>query len=205
MNNPHAAFHACLGRETFAALAHDFESTVDLRGCVRLSYVLLVCVVAEFRESLDCGESLMGKWRTGIALPTELLPHLVEQIGVEPMTDNPMSSAHQKKAGKKATVELPGVLKVAPLSQATDRICTGIAGSTRTHNLRPAKNFSQRVTQRCILTTLRPTAWKLHASAAMVSVVLDFPSFCGRRSPAALSAAGMQSPPSRSFLIGPGP
>jgi hypothetical protein len=81
----------------------------------------------------------MGKWRTGIALPTELLPRLVEQIGVEPMTDNPMSSAHQKKAGKKATVELPGVLKVAPPSQATERICTDIAGSTRTHNLRPAK------------------------------------------------------------------
>ena len=26
------------------------------------------------------------------------------------MTDNPMSSAHQLSAGKKATVELPGVL-----------------------------------------------------------------------------------------------
>jgi hypothetical protein len=55
----------------------------------------------------------MGKGRTGNALPTELLLRLVEQIGVEPMTDNPMSSAHQNKSGKKATVELPGVLKVA--------------------------------------------------------------------------------------------
>lgn len=37
----------------------------------------------------------------GIALPTELLPHLMEQIGFEPMTDNPMSSAHQnERAGK---------------------------------------------------------------------------------------------------------
>jgi hypothetical protein len=34
----------------------------------------------------------MGKGRTGIAQPTELLPHLMEQTGVEPMTDNPMSS-----------------------------------------------------------------------------------------------------------------
>jgi len=39
----------------------------------------------------------------------------------------------------RATVELPGVLKVAPPSQATERICTDIAGSTRTHSLRPAK------------------------------------------------------------------
>ncbi len=52
----------------------------------------------------------MGKVRTGNALPIELLPHLVEQIGFEPMTDNPMSSAHQNKSGQGATVELPGVL-----------------------------------------------------------------------------------------------
>ena len=32
------------------------------------------------------------------------------RIGVEPMTDNPMSSAHQLSAGKRSTVELPGVL-----------------------------------------------------------------------------------------------
>ena len=44
-----------------------------------------------------------------------------------------------KAADKKATVELPGVLRVAPPSQATDRIRTGIAGFTRTHNLRPAE------------------------------------------------------------------
>ena len=48
------------------------------------------------------------------------------------------------KAGKKATVELPGMLKAAPPPQATDRICTGIAGSTRTHNLRPAENTTDK-------------------------------------------------------------
>ena len=31
------------------------------------------------------------------------------------------------------------MLKVAPPPQAADRICTGIAGFTRTHNLRPAE------------------------------------------------------------------
>jgi len=94
-------------------------------------------------------EKRMGKVRTGNALPTELLPQLVEQIGFEPMTNNPMSSAIRsacarplKAAGKKAIVELPGVLRVAPPPQATDRICTGIAGFTRTHNLRPAENSS---------------------------------------------------------------
>lgn len=39
---------------------------------------------------------LMGKGRPGNCSTTELLPRLVEQIGVEPMTDNPMSSAHQR-------------------------------------------------------------------------------------------------------------
>jgi hypothetical protein len=48
----------------------------------------------------------MGKVRIGIALPTELLPHLVEQIGVEPMTDNPMSSAHQYEGGQGAMVDV---------------------------------------------------------------------------------------------------
>src|SRR5438093_13441862 len=38
----------------------------------------------------------------GIALPTELLPRLVEQIGIEPMTDNPMSSAHQNESGQES-------------------------------------------------------------------------------------------------------
>ena len=48
----------------------------------------------------------MGKERTGNALPTELLPRLVEQIGLEPMTDNPMSSAHQNKSGQEAKVDV---------------------------------------------------------------------------------------------------
>ena len=37
----------------------------------------------------------------GIALPIELLPHLVRQIGFEPMTDNPMSSAHRNWSGSR--------------------------------------------------------------------------------------------------------
>jgi hypothetical protein len=59
--------------------------------CVLLVVLWLNSAVIRLRK-----KSLMGKWRTGIALPTELLPRLVEQTGVEPMTDNPMSSAHQK-------------------------------------------------------------------------------------------------------------
>ena len=62
------------------------------------------------------------------------------------MTDNPClrpirnaCARPLKAADKKATVELPGALRVAPPPQATDRICTGIAGFTRTHNLRPLK------------------------------------------------------------------
>ena len=87
---------------------------------------------------LGCCPFSMDKADAG-GSTTELLPGLVGETGVEPMTDNPMSSAHQSEAGKRATVELPGVLKVAPPPQAADRICTGIAGFTRTHNLRPAK------------------------------------------------------------------
>jgi hypothetical protein len=82
----------------------------------------------------------------GMLYQLSYCPVLVEQIVFEPMTDNPMSSAHRKSlridkeaVDKKATVELPGVLRVAPPSQATDRICTVIAGFTRTHNLRPAE------------------------------------------------------------------
>ena len=52
----------------------------------------------------------MGKGRRGDCSTAELLPGLVEQIGFEPMTDNPMSSAHQLSAGKRSTVELPSVL-----------------------------------------------------------------------------------------------
>ena len=93
----------------------------------------------------------MGKGRREITpcggcSTIELLPHLVEQAGLEPTTDdNPQLRpikvlAHGHQADKKATVELPGVLRVAPPSQATDRVCTGIAGFTRTHNLRPAES-----------------------------------------------------------------
>ena len=97
----------------------------------------------------------MGKGRRGITpcggcSTIELLPRLVEQAGLEPTTDdNPQLRpikvlAHSHKADKKATVGLPGVLRVAPPSQATDWIRTGIAGSTRTHNLRPAESASAR-------------------------------------------------------------
>ena len=80
---------------------------------------------------------------------TELRPDMVGATGVEPVTDNPclrpikvLAHGHKRKADKKAIVELPGVLRVAPPSQTTDRIRTGIAGFTRTHNLRPAENSS---------------------------------------------------------------
>jgi hypothetical protein len=59
-----------------------FDEFGDVHKCHRVMVVAWV-------------ENRMGKGRTGIALPIELLPRLVEQIGVEPMTDNPMSSAHQ--------------------------------------------------------------------------------------------------------------
>ena len=58
----------------------------------------------------------MGKGRRGITpgggcSTIELLPHLVEQAGLEPTTDdNPQLRPIKLKAGKKATVELPGVL-----------------------------------------------------------------------------------------------
>jgi hypothetical protein len=52
----------------------------------------------------------MGKGRRGDRSTTELPGHMEPRIGVEPMTDNPMSSAHQLSAGKRSTVELPSVL-----------------------------------------------------------------------------------------------
>ena len=62
----------------------------------------------------------MGKGDAGCST-TELLPRLVEQIGFEPMTDNPMSSAHQsvcarpsEAADKKATVEFARCAGVTP-------------------------------------------------------------------------------------------
>jgi len=48
----------------------------------------------------------MGKGRRGDRSTPELLPRLVEQIGVEPMTDNPTSSAHQKVRGQEAMVDV---------------------------------------------------------------------------------------------------
>ena len=90
------------------------------------------------------------RWaRDAVALPREqcrgcstieLGRHIEPATGVEPITcDNPQLRpikvlAHGHTADKKATVELPGVLRVALPSQATDRICTGIAGFTRTQS-----------------------------------------------------------------------
>src|SRR5712671_3398309 len=88
----------------------------------------------------------MGKGRTGNALPTELLPRLVEQIGVEPMTDNPMSSAHQKclrtatkSSGQGAMVDVDCCsirLSYFHLSGRTDSNRQPTVPIT--HNLRPA-------------------------------------------------------------------
>jgi hypothetical protein len=50
-----------------------------------------------------------------------------------------LAHGRKERAGKEATVELPGVLEIAPPPQATERIHTDIAGFTRTHNLRPAE------------------------------------------------------------------
>ena len=44
----------------------------------------------------------MGKGRLGICSTAELLPDQVGETGVEPMTDNPMSSAHQDVSGQGA-------------------------------------------------------------------------------------------------------
>jgi hypothetical protein len=55
VNDSDAFLYVGFRRETFAPFARYFESTVDLRGCVRLPYVLLVCVAVELRESLDRG------------------------------------------------------------------------------------------------------------------------------------------------------
>src|SRR6266446_7740551 len=77
------------------------------------------------------------------ALPTELLPGLVGEIGLEPMTDNPMSSAHQSESGQGAKVDVD--CRSIRLSYFHRR---GRADLNRqptvpiTHNLRPAENGS---------------------------------------------------------------
>src|SRR5262245_13211064 len=77
------------------------------------------------------------------ALRLSYAPIWLGLLDSEPMADNPCLRPI-KAADKKATVELPGVLEVAPPSQATDRTCTGIAGLTRTHDLRPAKRATDK-------------------------------------------------------------
>src|SRR2546430_3375163 len=67
------------------------------------------------------------------------------------MRDTPMSSANPKGlrraikgGGQESACGMPGCADVAPPPQAADRICTGIAGFTRTHNLRPAENTTDK-------------------------------------------------------------
>jgi hypothetical protein len=54
------------------------------------------------------------------------------------MPDNPMSSAHQKSADKKATVELPGVLTLHHLGMLLGAELNRHCRVQITHNLRPA-------------------------------------------------------------------
>ena len=82
----------------------------------------------------------MGKGRPRDRSTPELLPRLVEQIGFEPMTDNPMSSAHQDKGGRKATVELPDVLTLHHRRMRNGAELNRHCRVPRTHNLRPAKD-----------------------------------------------------------------
>src|SRR4030095_16328504 len=97
-------------------------------------------------------ENRMGKGRTGNALPIELLPRLVEQIGVEPMTDNPMSSAHQKEAGKRADVELARSACVTPpLTKQWSRIEPLLPGPREPTTYGPLK--TERSTQSAELAT----------------------------------------------------
>ena len=72
----------------------------------------------------------------------ELRPGIVGATGVEPITDDPMSSAHQSAAGKERKWMLTAAL---PLSYSRRN---ARADSNRqptvpiTHNLRPAENYS---------------------------------------------------------------
>jgi len=87
----------------------------------------------------------MGKGRRGITpgggcSTIELLPHLVEQAGLEPTTDdNPQLRPIKLKAGKKATVELPGVLPLHHCGMVRGAESNRHCRVLRTHNLRPAK------------------------------------------------------------------
>jgi hypothetical protein len=65
----------------------------------------------------------------GCCSTIELPPRLMEQVGLEPTTnDNPQLRPIVKQADKKTTVELPDVLLITPPSQAMERICTDTSG-----------------------------------------------------------------------------
>src|SRR5690349_18556344 len=55
-----------------------------------------------------------------------------------------MSSAHQNKSGQVSDYGIARCAGVAPPPQRTDRTYTGIAGFTRTHNLRPAEKSTDK-------------------------------------------------------------
>src|SRR5688572_17358950 len=82
----------------------------------------------------------MGKGRTGNALPTELLPRLVEQIGFEPMTDNPMSSAHHNESGQGAKVNIDCCsIRLSYFRRSGRADLNRQPTVPVTHHLRPAK------------------------------------------------------------------
>src|SRR5437879_11911591 len=86
------------------------------------------------------GKRTMGKGRRWNALPTELQLHLVEQIGFEPMTDNPMSSAHQNKSGQGTMVDVDCCsIRLSYFHRSGRADLNRQPTVPITHNLRPAK------------------------------------------------------------------
>src|SRR5205809_42843 len=82
----------------------------------------------------------MGKGRRGNCYTTWLPRHLEPRIGFEPMTDNPMSSAHQSKSGQAAMVDVDCCsigLSYFPRSGRAD--LNRQPSVPITHNLRPAE------------------------------------------------------------------
>src|ERR1051325_6396785 len=89
------------------------------------SYVRFAIQSPRLRVEVEHRSTGHDEFADGQGTTRELLYHLATgalepRIGFEPITDNPMSSAHQESADKKATVELPGMLRVATPSEATD-------------------------------------------------------------------------------------
>jgi hypothetical protein len=99
MNNSHAFFDARFGRETLATFAGEFECGVfPLMCAVRhtTSWLRVAVESSRPRGAMKCG---WARDDAGDRSTTELPGHMEPRIGVEPMTDNPMSSAHLKVSG----------------------------------------------------------------------------------------------------------